>query len=60
MSGEGVGKEDARFILAVADEYAKIIDILGPERVCELLAKPIPEPDGYRQSEAGIVLPTSR
>jgi hypothetical protein len=32
-----VGKGDARFILAVVEEYAKLIDVLGTERVRELL-----------------------
>lgn len=54
-----VGKDDARFILGVADEYAKVIRVLGEEKVYEILASPEfepgPEPDGYRVSGTGIV-----
>lgn len=34
-----MGKDDARFILAVADEYARLIELLGPEAVAALLRK---------------------
>ncbi len=32
-----VGKEDARFILAVADEYERLIKALGPQQIRRLL-----------------------
>lgn len=32
-----LGKSDARFVLAVADEYERLICILGVEKVRELL-----------------------
>lgn len=32
-----LGKEDARFVLAVAEEYEHIIAVLGPAQVKELL-----------------------
>ena len=32
-------KEDARFVLGIAEEYANIIDILGVDRVRELLSE---------------------
>ena len=35
---ETVGKDDARFILGVAEEYEHLIALLGTDRVCELLA----------------------
>jgi hypothetical protein len=31
-----VGKGDARFILAIAEEYSKLIEILGRERILEI------------------------
>lgn len=34
-----VGKSDARFILAVAEEYAHVINILGTTKVQEILAR---------------------
>lgn len=34
-----VGKSDARFILGVAEEYEKLIRILGVEKIKELLEK---------------------
>ncbi len=33
----GMTKGDARFILGVAEEYAHIIELLGPDKVRELL-----------------------
>ena len=32
-------KTDARFILGVAEEYEKIIDILGVDRIWEMLGR---------------------
>lgn len=43
-----VGKEDARFVLAVAQEYGYLIDFLGPEAIKALLEqaeKKIKPPD---------------
>jgi hypothetical protein len=32
-----LGKDDARFVLAVADEYERLIKVLGSDKVKELL-----------------------
>jgi hypothetical protein len=32
-----LGKDDARFVLAIADEYSKVISILGADKVEEML-----------------------
>lgn len=32
-----LGKDDARFVLAIADEYTRLIEKLGREKVVELL-----------------------
>jgi hypothetical protein len=33
-----LGKDDARFVLAVAEEYERLIAVLGPDKVKELLS----------------------
>lgn len=37
-----LGKSEARFVLAVADEYAALIEVLGEARVLELLEGGMP------------------